>query len=187
MTPEERIQQVAKIDFSKKKVRQAGVLSLFYPDAEEETKLLLTLRHAYEGVHSNQISFPGGKKEKEDENLKITALRETEEEVGVRPTEISVIRPLSEVYIPPSNFLVQPFLGYTLTSPMFKIQEKEVAALVEVDFEDFLDDARLFAAKMKTSYAESIEVPAFNFNDFTVWGATAMMLSEVKELFKGIL
>lgn len=187
MTPPERQQQLAKMNLANVKAKQAGVLSLFYPDAAEQTKLLLTLRNTYKGVHSNQVSFPGGKKELFDTDLKETALRETNEEVGVAPDAIQIIRSLTEVYIPPSNFLVQPFLGYTAEEPQFVLQEKEVAALVIVDFEDFLDDKSLFTAVKRTSYAREIEVPAFNFNNFTVWGATAMMLSEVKELFKGIL
>ncbi len=159
-------------------------MALFYPDDEQITHLLLILRKTYKGVHSNQIAFPGGKSEKVDDSIMMTALRETEEEVGVAVSEIDVLKALSMVYIPPSNFEVWPFLGVCKSKPIFKIQEEEVEALVEVTFRDFMDDNNLFTQKMSTSYAENVEVPAYQLNGHTVWGATAMMLSELRELLK---
>ncbi len=170
-----------------KNPRKAAVMSLFYPNIEKQTNLLLILRKTYKGVHSNQIGFPGGKVEQEDLDILDTALRETHEEVGVPPKEIEVIKKLTEIYIPPSNFEVQPFIGLYKNQGSFTIQEDEVAALVEVSLLDFMDDTLIFNQKLTTSYAENIEVPAFKLNGYTVWGATAMMLSEVKELLKQVL
>ncbi len=162
-------------------------MALFYPDSQHLTKLLLILRKTYKGVHSNQIALPGGKVEPEDVDLQATALRETEEEVGVRSGHVRVIRALSEVYIPPSNFEVYPFVGLYKEPLPFVLQESEVASLVEVYLIDFLNDDNIIQQKLSTSYADNIEIPAFKLNGYTVWGATAMMLSEIKELLKQVL
>ncbi len=167
--------------------KKAGVMALFYPDMEQETRLLLILRKAYEGVHSNQIGFPGGKVEQADRDLLDTALRETHEEVGVVPTAVEVIKELSNVYIPPSNFMVTPFIGMYPEPKPFVLQETEVERLVEVYVKDFLDDANLIEEILTTSYAKNIRVPAYKLNGYTVWGATAMMLSEIRELLRQVL
>lgn len=157
-------------------------MALFYPDEENETRLLLILRKVYEGIHSNQIGLPGGKVEQGDRDLLHTALRETYEEVGVPPHAVEVIRELSEVYIPPSNFLVRPFMGMYPDPRPFVKDEVEVERIVEVFLKDFLDDSNHIEEILSTSYANNINVPAYKLNGYTVWGATAMMLSEIKEL-----
>lgn len=167
--------------------KRAGVMALFYPDLEQQTRLLLILRKVYQGVHSNQIGFPGGKVENIDKNLMDTALRETHEEVGVLPKDVEVIKELSEVYIPPSNFLVRPYIGlYPNPSPFVK-EDYEVESLVEVYLKDFMDDSNHITEILTTSYAKNIDVPAFKLNGYTVWGATAMVLSEIKELLRQLL
>lgn len=165
-----------------KQAKKAGVLALFYPDNNLKTKLVLILRKTYKGVHSAQISFPGGKLEKQDKTLKHTAVRETFEEIGVSKNNIKVVKQLTEVYIPPSNFYVQPFMGITKEIPKFKKQENEVEAIIEVDLLHFLDNKNVVTNKVTTSYSVDVEVPAFKLNGHIVWGATAMMLSEVKDI-----
>lgn len=163
--------------------KQAGVMALFYPK-QEVTHVLMILRKRYEGVHSNQIGFPGGKEEKDDKNLLITSLRETEEEVGVKQNEVQVVKELTKLYIPPSNFWVQPYMGlYESPKPFIK-QESEVEDLVEIPLHQILDDAFLIEQKLSTSYAKNVNVPAFSFNGHIVWGATAMMLNEIRTLLK---
>ena len=109
-----------------KHANKAGVLALFYPDKLRQTKLVLILRKTYKGVHSAQIGFPGGKFEIQDKSLKNAAIRETFEEIGVPTDAIEVLRELTQVYIPPSNFYVQPFIGISKSTPTFKKQEDEV-------------------------------------------------------------
>lgn len=170
-----------------KNARQSAVLALFYPDLEAQTKLILILRKTYKGVHSGQVGFPGGKVELDDKDLMQTALRETHEEVGVHPELVTVYKKLTQVYIPPSNFYVQPFIGLASQTPIFTKQDTEVEDLLEVYLTDLLSDGNLTSKKVKTSYGAEVEVPAFNLSNHLVWGATAMMLSEVKDLLKATL
>jgi 8-oxo-dGTP pyrophosphatase MutT (NUDIX family) len=165
--------------------KKAAVLALFYPDDNNETIFLLTKRASYKGTHSAQISFPGGKIEKSDKNLTHTALRETFEEVGIFEKEIYIIREITDVYIPPSNFLATPFIALTNQKPVFEINH-EVDEVIEVALKDLLDDTNLDSIVMKTSYMDKISVPCFRLNDYIVWGATGMMLSEIKELIKNV-
>ena len=163
--------------------RKAAVLALFYPNENEETTFILTERASYKGTHSAQISFPGGKIDKTDENLQQTALREAFEEVGVLPKSIEVIRELTDVYIPPSNFLATPFIGFVDKKPLF-ITNYEVENTIEVLVSDLLNESSLTTINLTTSYMDKVDVPCFKLNGYIVWGATAMMLSEIKELLK---
>ncbi|RMB64012.1 CoA pyrophosphatase [Dokdonia sinensis] len=187
MAPMERIKELKKADIEKQNPRQAGVMALFYPNKKGETYMILMLRRTYKGVHSNQVGFPGGKVEDEDENIEATALRETEEEIGVSRKRITVVRKLTNIYIPPSNFWVQSFIGTTSETPNFIPQEDEVEALIEVPLSELLSDEVLITQTLTTSYAVNITVPAFELQGHVVWGATAMMLSEVKELLVQVL
>lgn len=162
-----------------KNPRHAGVLALFYPDKNNNTKFLLTLRASYDGTHSSQISFPGGKKEIYDLNLEHTAIRETFEEVGIEEQSIHITKEFTDAYIPPSNFLVTPFLGYLNYTPNFNTSY-EVAEIIEVKLSDLLDESKLVMRKRDTSYMLNVEVPCFEFGNHIVWGATAMILSEIK-------
>ena len=162
--------------------RKAAVLALFYPNENNETCFLLTERATYKGTHSAQISFPGGKVDKSDISLEQTALREAFEEVGVRKN-IKIVREITDVYIPPSNFLATPFIGFCEYQPTFKTNY-EVENTISVLLSDLLDSANLSTKTMNTSYMKNIEVPCFLLNNKIVWGATAMILSEIKELFK---
>ncbi|WP_053992324.1 CoA pyrophosphatase [Mangrovimonas sp. TPBH4] len=184
MSPPFRLELMKQQEQAMKHSKNAGVMALFYPDEKLYTKLVLILRKTYRGVHSAQVGFPGGRYENEDRDLEVTALRETYEEIGVPKTDISVIKPLTRLYIPPSNFTVHPFLGVTNKTPRFIKQEDEVEDVIEVPFGHFIDDGCLTSAVVNTSYKMNIEVPAYKLNNHIVWGATAMMLSELKDLLK---
>ncbi|HEY4617162.1 MAG TPA: CoA pyrophosphatase [Flavobacterium sp.] len=186
MAPFERIESM-KNDVSKgKNPKMAAVMMLFYPK-NGMTHLVLIVRNSYEGVHSAQIAFPGGKYEAGDENFSETALRETQEEVGVNPAIIDVVKSFTEVYIPPSNFIVHPFLGICKEEICFVLDPSEVSSIIELPLSIFLNDEILVEAKLSTSYAKEINVPAFDIEGHIVWGATAMMLSELKDVLKSVL
>ena len=170
-----------------KHARKAGVMALFYPDVAHHTKLILILRKTYSGVHSAQVGFPGGKLEKEDPSLEYAALRETFEEVGVPIENMTVLKAMTSVYVPPSNFMVYPFLGITLKTPQFLKQDDEVEDLIQVKLADFLNEANVGSQMLMTSLQKEVEVPVFKLNGHMVWGATAMMLSEIKDLLKKVI
>lgn len=186
MAPLERLESLINIDFGDKKPRIAAVMMLFYPK-KERTHLVLIVRNSYKGVHSAQIAFPGGKYELEDKNFAETALRETHEEVGIHPDKIEILKPFTELYIPPSNFMVHPFLGISKEELVFLPQPSEVAGIIELPLSTFLSDAIVVDTNLSTSYADSISIPAFKIEEHIVWGATAMMLSELKEVLKEVL
>ncbi len=184
MAPIERLEEVTKKSLKNNKAKKAAVIALFYPNKDHHTHLALILRKTYKGVHSAQVGFPGGKQEPTDISAAHTALRETQEEIGVPQEDITVLKKLTKIYIPPSNFFVQPFIGICKKTPQFILQKSEVEALIEVKLSDFLKDSIFCTRKLSTSYATDIEVPAYILNKHVVWGATAMMLCEVRELLK---
>ena len=184
MAPIERLKELTKQSLKKNKAKRASVMVLFYPNKAGETHLALILRKTYKGVHSAQVGFPGGRQEVSDLSSRHTALRETQEEIGVLQEDIRVLKKLTQIYIPPSNFFVEPFIGICEKTPQFVLQQTEVEALIEVKISDLLDDGIYCTRRLSTSYATDIEVPAYILNTHVVWGATAMMLSEVRELLK---
>jgi 8-oxo-dGTP pyrophosphatase MutT (NUDIX family) len=165
--------------------KKAAVLALFYPNSKKETNFLLILRSHYNGTHASQISFPGGKYEESDKTLKKTALRETFEEVGIYSEDIFIKKQLTDTFIPPSNFLVRPYIGFVLRTPKFKFNH-EVENIIEVRLSDLLEERTLTTKNLTTSYMKNIDVPCYKLNNYTVWGATAMILSEIKDLLKSL-
>lgn len=186
MAPLERIDALKNGIFDNKKSRKAAVMMLFYPK-NGKTHLVLIVRSSYDGTHSSQIAFPGGKFEKEDEVFANTALRETYEEIGIHPRDIEIIKPFTQMYIPPSNFMVYPFLGISRDEIRFIPDPNEVAGIIELPLSVFLSDEIIITAEMVTSYAGKIKVPAFKIEEHIVWGATAMILSELKDVLNQVI
>lgn len=186
MAPLERIEKMEKLELQSKNPKIAAVMMLFYPK-NGSTHIVLIVRNSYEGVHSAQIAFPGGKFEPEDETFEITALRETFEEIGIHPDRIEILRQFTHLYIAPSNFLVYPYLGICKEEILFVPDSSEVAAIIELPLSLFLGEEVMVSVAISTSYANDIMVPAFKIGEHIVWGATAMMLSELKEVLKKVL
>lgn len=165
--------------------RKAGVLAMFYPNPREEWQLALIERvsRSAEDRHGGQISFPGGGFEEKDGTLLHTALRETYEEIGVDTSRVEVLGPLTELYIPVSNYIVYPFAGILPFTPSFYPQWDEVASVVETPLEALLDPATRQVTELRLSSNIILkDVPFFNVQGKVIWGATAMMLSELLEL-----
>jgi 8-oxo-dGTP pyrophosphatase MutT (NUDIX family) len=157
---------------------ESSVLILLYP-INGSTGLVLMLRPEYPGVHSGQISLPGGKFEDSDMTLVNTALRESQEEIGIDPAKVQVIGQLTGMYIPPSNFMVTPFIGYSLAQPKFTADPVEVAKIIEIEVSDLVEKRFRKMKTMKLSMGMTIRVPSFYINGNIIWGATAMILSEL--------
>jgi 8-oxo-dGTP pyrophosphatase MutT (NUDIX family) len=171
---------------AKKNPRQSSVLVLLYPSGREIFTRLI-LRTEYKGVHSGQIAFPGGTKEDFDTDLWQTALREANEEVGLPAEKIKQVGPISPVYIPPSNFWVQPYIGMTEDYLPAIIQDTEVQRSFDVNVNLLLDPAIKEEKIIIRSGSETgINTPYYNIEGYVVWGATAMMLSELEELLRRV-
>ena len=181
MAPKDRIMALENIDFEKINPKLAAVLMLIY-SKNKQAHLVLILRNNYDGVHSAQVAFPGGKVEKTDASYQETALRETFEEIGIADNQIEMIKDFSEIYIPPSNFKVYPFLGISKNELQFLPSPREVAKIIELPIAVFLDDLILENKTIATAYNQQLNVPGFNIDNHFVWGATAMILNELREV-----
>jgi 8-oxo-dGTP pyrophosphatase MutT (NUDIX family) len=163
--------------------KQSAVFALLFKE-ENKINILLTQRHHYEGKHSGQISFPGGKKEEQDAHLLATAFRETYEEIGVQQKSIELIAPLSPLYIPVSNFFVQPYLGYMSSLPNFILNEREVKSIIKFPLQSLNNPSLIKTKKIEASSGLFLTVPAYQLDEHIIWGATAMMLKEIGEIVK---
>lgn len=159
--------------------KRSAVLILLYPE-QGQVHFSLILRPEYKGVHSGQVALPGGRQEPQDENLIVTALRETQEEIGVPAQSVQVIKPLSDLYVFASDHIVTPVVGFVNEKPHFQLQEREVAALIPVELEHFLELP--IQNTQLTVNNIVINVPYFPIQSHIVWGATAAILNEFKIL-----
>lgn len=160
--------------------RPGGVMVLLYPD-NDEIYLPLTKRPVYAGAHSGQVSFPGGKVEEMDRDIIHTALRETQEEIGVGNDSIEVIGQLSELFIVASNFKVYPSVGVLKSKPEFIPDPREVTHVLTPSL-TALRDLEKRSTKTMHFPPYSIESPYFDVEGEVVWGATAMIISELIHL-----
>ncbi|MEN8120109.1 MAG: CoA pyrophosphatase [Bacteroidota bacterium] len=162
--------------------RKGGVLLLLY---FENNKLYITFIKRAEdgGVHSGQISFPGGKYEPEDKSLIQTAKRETFEEIGVSGTQVEIIGNLSTLYIPVSNYIVHPAVGFTKSVPQFIPNETEVKKIIVIPLEQFLSENNIHAGEIIVR-KHKVKTPFYKMNEYKIWGATAMIMSEFTEIVK---
>ena len=165
--------------------RSSAVMVLFCKDKDEQWYLPLIERTAYNGVHSAQISFPGGKQEMTDIDLRHTALRECEEEIGL--SKIVPLGELTDLYIPVSGFLVKPVIGICLEKdPVFKPHPREVNRLLPLQLNHLMDETNSKWGEVDLQNGFKKNVPYFALENKMIWGATAMILSELKELMRTI-
>ncbi len=159
--------------------RESAVLISFFPK-NNQPHLVMIKRAVDKSVHSGQVSFPGGKAEKSDPSLKHTALREAEEEVGITPSKVEVLGKLSDLYIPPSNFSVTPFVGFLTKEPDF-VTNGEVDRLLIINWNHLTNPANTSLQRLQHRTG-SIEAPCYLINGDVIWGASAMILAELIEV-----
>ncbi len=164
------------------KTRESGVLIWLYPN-QNRIYTRLILRTAG-GVHSGQVAFPGGKVEPTDHDYWHTALREANEEIGLPSENISLIGALTPLYIPPSNFWVHPFIGRGEGRIESSINKAEVQKYFDVELMELLAPESKEERIITVSSGEQVITPTYILQGNTVWGATAMMLSELEELVR---
>ena len=158
--------------------RKSGVLLLFYPE-DGNVIFPLIKRPEYPGVHSGQIALPGGKMEPEDLNLIQTALREAEEEIGVKKDSVQILGQMTDLYIPTSNFLVSPVVGFLPEKPKLVPDQYEVSRIIPTNLSSLQDETIRRKTKLKLSNGFVLDTPYFEIDGEMVWGATAMILSEL--------
>ena len=163
--------------------RKGAVLALMYPH-KNQPHIALMERPDYEGVHAGQISFPGGKIEKTDKSPLHAALREANEEIGIFPEQVNVIGPITEVFVLASNFLVYPFVGFMEERPKFIPDAREVQEIIEVPLEYLMNPAIIGEKEMKSKAGFFLKAPYYDIQGKILWGATAMMISEIIEISK---
>jgi 8-oxo-dGTP pyrophosphatase MutT (NUDIX family) len=184
MAPDFRQEEIERMRDKMAQARQSAVLILLY---EKEGQLYFPCiqRAAYDGVHSGQISLPGGQRDENDPDFAYTALRETQEEIGVPINQLELLGQLSDLYIPPSNFLVKVFLAWSKSLPTFIPDPVEVDNIVEVELQDLWKNENI---KRKVFYRSSDgkekTAPYYDVAGVEIWGATAMILGELAELMK---
>ncbi|MCA9997034.1 MAG: CoA pyrophosphatase [Anaerolineales bacterium] len=168
------------------KPRVGGVLALLY-DCHDQINVVLTRRRDDLNAHAGQISFPGGRNEP-PEPLLTTALRETYEEVGIAPDVVQVLGALTPIYIPPSDYEVHPFVAWYTNGrcPTFLPAPREVAEILEVPLTHLLDPA-IRQHEAREIMGHRLNVPFFAVAEHKVWGATAVMLSELVERLRVVM
>lgn len=164
--------------------KEAAVMVLLYPHLHD-LHLVLIRRNRYPGVHSDQVGLPGGKREQQETFLQ-AALRETHEELGVVPQVVQLLGQLTPIYIPPSDFEVHPFVGYTTSRPVWMPDPKEVSGVIETPVAALLDDTIKCDEEM-TLLGSTVRVPYYDIQGNQVWGATAIMLSEFEGRLRSAL
>lgn len=159
--------------------RQSAVLILLFPDEQNQISTAFIKRVEYDGVHSGQVAFPGGKHEEEDTDLVATALREAREEAGILPETVKVCAELSSLFVPPSNFIISPVIAYCPIKPVFTPDPAEVAEIFTMPLSHFTDPSNMVERDFHPRSGNRIRVPGYQAGEYFIWGATAMILSEL--------
>jgi 8-oxo-dGTP pyrophosphatase MutT (NUDIX family) len=162
--------------------KSAAVMILLYPK-NDLVHTAFIQRPEYDGVHGGQISFPGGKREASDPDLIHTAIRETSEEIGIVPSEINVLNTLTPLYIPISNIIVTPVVGWMDKQPVFKRDEDEVVFIIEADIRTLMNPSTMKIKPFEIR-GEIIDIKYFDYKGNIIWGASAMIFNELFTILK---
>ncbi len=184
MVPAIRQREIERLAW-REDAKKAAVLICFYP-GNDGISLALIRRNEYDGVHSGQISFPGGRYEESDPDLVFTALREAEEEINIPASKVDVLGEITPVYIPPSNFMVKPVVGWIPEKPDFIPEPSEVSEIVCIKLSEILDHANFMNKDIPHREYKMINVPCFYIRENIIWGATAMIMSEMVDVLRSV-
>ncbi len=165
--------------------RKGAVLILLYPD-KQQLLFPLIKRATYKGVHSGQIALPGGKSEPGDKNILDTALREAEEEIGINKSKVEIIGQLSDFFVMPSNFMVSPVIGFMAERPKYIPDPTEVEKVLDASLQQIIYEESVLRKTIMAGGIYEMDAPCFEVAGETVWGATAMILNELRIILKGI-
>jgi 8-oxo-dGTP pyrophosphatase MutT (NUDIX family) len=164
---------------------KACVLALLFPKNKEwHITLIHRVSDNPNDPHAGQLSFPGGKLEDSDYSYQDCALRETEEELGINSSEIGIVGELSSLYVPVSNYLIYPFVGFMSSEPDFNPQKSEVTSVVTLPLEELLDPKNKKKKKIEIGDKVLDDVPYYDIHQVPLWGATAMIISELEHIIK---
>jgi len=168
----------------KETYRKSAVSIILYP-SDNSLKCLMIKRPDYDGVHGGQMSFPGGKMDETDEDELFTAIRETHEEIGLQIATDHLLGEMSSVYIPVSKFKVHPFLFFYPENPVLIADPREVDEIFHFELELLSDISTITTTEIIQQGRKILSnVPCYRFHDKTIWGASALMLSELQELIR---
>ena len=184
MAPEHRAVELLAVHDADFNPRLSAVLVILFHE-DEKLKVVFIRRSEYVGIHSGQISFPGGRYEESDGDLRVTAFREVEEEIGVPADSLDLLGNLSDLYVPPSNFMVRAFVAYAKNRPVYTPDSREVQDIIEVEL-DYLYRKDIVSWKDFPAHnsKQITRAPYFDVNGTIIWGATAMMLSELLDILR---
>ena len=165
-----------------KNIRKSAVAIVLYAERNSLSSVLIQ-RPTYDGVHSGQVCLPGGKKEDFEQYLHETAIRECVEETGLIADHLELLAPLTPVYIPPSNHHVHPYIFHYHEKPIFHPDQREVAEIIEFNLNQIMDDRKIKRIDLDLGQNKILKnVPYFDIEGRVVWGATAIILNELRTL-----
>ncbi|MBV5342943.1 CoA pyrophosphatase [bacterium] len=186
MAPPTRKTQLEAAKEAMQFANKSAVMILLFHE-HDKLKVVFIRRSFYVGIHAGQMAFPGGRFEDSDETVEQTAFREIEEEIGVRRDKIELLGRISDIYVPPSNFLISVFVGYLSEKPVYKPDEREVAEVIEVDFDEFLQPENIDIKSFHVPSANhAITAPYYQTTHCDIWGASAMVVSELVDMLQNV-